>query len=511
MRWMPMTCALAFACTPHIRGPCRWSRHGRCLGSWCRPTLPHPMCTCKPPCVRDRALTPSGQKGWLTWSQAPWSKGEPERAHPSRCVRRCSSRAMPSSTGRKGAADVPTSMPSIKPRRASPSSTSVRPILEAATVSRLREEAAYGLSTGAADDEEHLAAQSDLALFEGHPYAHPVQGRHGVVSTLDEGDVRAFYDAHFVRRSVVLGIAGAASDQQVERFVEAAYGLGDGLPPDSARLAPVPVSGRSLWVVETDSDVVGYRFGHLLDVPRSHQDYPALYLAMTAFGCIARALGCCSAACAVRETNYGTYAYAEAFRERSGAAMQEQGVARNHSFFQLDSAYVAPECPVCAQARVWELDQLGKMASEKSASRTPKPTCAVRYRCWPGTKVAVWRMRWKRRLSACPTRWWGLRRPWSRSRWLRSTRHCAVTCVPRISTSSPWAGRPRSSSMRCSPGAHPDGLRRRECARGAGGHRRGRGRVFAWSGPSARAGRALRRRVEVGPGGHLSFRCVGRP
>ncbi len=61
-------------------------------------------------------------------------------------------------------------------------------------------------------DEVHperlTATLLELALFEGHPYGHPLEGRAGSLAVLGASEARAFHQARYVRGTVVVGLAG---------------------------------------------------------------------------------------------------------------------------------------------------------------------------------------------------------------------------------------------------------------------------------------------------------------
>lgn len=213
----------------------------------------------------------------------------------------------------------------------------VAPRFDADAVAQVREEATYAITDGLRSDEEHLAYQAlDAWLFEAHPYGHPVEGRAGVLGTLDADDVRAFHAGHYVRSATVIGVAGAASHAQVHRLMGRMEALSPAMAPEVALFKPLAVQGRSLRFVETGTDVVGFRFGFPTTVSRAHPDYPALLLAFTALGAHRQSFGTLFRELrGKRGLNYGTYAYLEPFQERGNAALPEQGVQRRQSFMHL--------------------------------------------------------------------------------------------------------------------------------------------------------------------------------
>lgn len=213
----------------------------------------------------------------------------------------------------------------------------VAPRFDPTVVERLRDDAVAALTVGVADDEEHLAMLAlETWLFEGRPYGHPEVGRHGALPQLGAAQVRAFWDQHYLPGATVLGVAGAADEALVGSLV-ARWSERPDLPfRHEPLLRPLAVEGRELLVVDTGSEVVGFRLGQLLEVDRSHPDWPALVLAFTAFGAHRQSFGVLFRSLrAERGLNYGTYAYVEPFRERGDAALAEQGVLRRQSMLHL--------------------------------------------------------------------------------------------------------------------------------------------------------------------------------
>lgn len=211
------------------------------------------------------------------------------------------------------------------------------PRFETEAVERLRTDALQRLEKGVFSNEEQLAQEVlDGWIFEAHPYGHPVSGRTGVLPLLDATSAQAFHRGHYVRASTVVGVAGAVDDALQEALASRLVGLGTTMTPDSPLQQPLPVDGRSLLVVESGTPVTGFRFGHPIEVGRDHEDFPALYLAMTAFGAHRQSFGTLFRELrGARGLNYGTYAYPEYFRERRGPAQQEQGVLRSQATFSL--------------------------------------------------------------------------------------------------------------------------------------------------------------------------------
>jgi len=235
------------------------------------------------------------------------------------------------------------------------------PRFDEADVIRLREEAEFAVSEGILGDDEALGeAVFHSVLYEGHPYAHPIEGRAGVLPTLDAADARAFHDAFYVRRNMVVGIAGAYTPEAkaaLEERLEAVPGV---QPPDMARMAPPRREGRDLTVVSTSTPVTGFHAGHLVELDRNHPDWPAMHLAMTTMGAHRQSFGRLFRSIrSARGLNYGDYAYVEAYVQQGWEPTPENGVLRPTNHFYLWLRPTSTENgPFALKLALHELDAL---------------------------------------------------------------------------------------------------------------------------------------------------------
>lgn len=212
-----------------------------------------------------------------------------------------------------------------------------QPRFDAADVERARDRAIHAVTDGLLGDEEALAAEVlDAAVYEGHPYGHPVDGRAGVLPLLDAADAAAFHRGHYVREGMWVGIAGGYDDvllADLQRRLEAVPATRG--PGPLALVGPAPITGRSLVAVDTDTPVTGVRFASPTALDRTSPDYPAMWVAVTALGAHRQSFGRMFGAMrADRGLNYGDYAYVEPYVER-GSPMPEQGVLRQHNLFSV--------------------------------------------------------------------------------------------------------------------------------------------------------------------------------
>lgn len=204
------------------------------------------------------------------------------------------------------------------------------PRFDDADVVRARDAAVYGVTDGLLASEEQLAFEAfNTWVYEGRPYGHPVEGRAGALPTLTSEDVRAYYASHYVRESVVVGVAGAYDDAWKAKLDERLAALPGKVAPELVLAEPVAVEGRSLLALDTETPVTGYYFGVPYNMDRADPDYAALYLAFTALGEHRQSHGHLFRTLRTdRGLNYGDYAYMEPYVQRGGASMPEQGTAR---------------------------------------------------------------------------------------------------------------------------------------------------------------------------------------
>ncbi len=193
----------------------------------------------------------------------------------------------------------------------------VAPAFDELQVDRLRNEAREALSKQwPREDQEELGkAVLDYATFgPTHPYSHVEEGKLKSLNKLDRPAVQNFYKQNFTADRITIGMAGRV-DAKLRSWVEVAL---KGLPKSKHKPVLVPeaplVTGLDLWIVKGDFEGTGIHFGSAIPVTRSHADFPALYLAATAFGKHRSFVGRLMRV--VREErglNYGAYSYAEDF------------------------------------------------------------------------------------------------------------------------------------------------------------------------------------------------------
>jgi zinc protease len=126
-----------------------------------------------------------------------------------------------------------------------------KPAFEGNEIARLRRETLAELVESRDSDRTLANLAFRRALFAGHPYARSAVGRPSTIGGIERDDVVAAYEKHFVRGDIVIGFAGAITEDEAKRLGESIAAA----IPDGPRLAmkppePVKKEGRRLIFVD---------------------------------------------------------------------------------------------------------------------------------------------------------------------------------------------------------------------------------------------------------------------
>jgi zinc protease len=186
-------------------------------------------------------------------------------------------------------------------------------------------------------DDAKLAAQVfEDFLFRRHPYGHLVQGKISSVGSFTREDVRQFYDKHFLRNNVILGIAGDFDDRIRNAFVSDLSRLEEGkLSPDETIL-PQLLSKKVLLIEKEGRAQTQLRIGHPLTITREEPDFIPLYLANTYLGKHRESLGrLFQTVRSARGLSYGAYSYVEHFQQAGWSKLAEPNIPRQAQYFSM--------------------------------------------------------------------------------------------------------------------------------------------------------------------------------
>jgi zinc protease len=238
----------------------------------------------------------------------------------------------------------------------------LRPGFAASDFERNREQhlAALTNSLRAGSDETlGLEALQD-AVYAGHPYGHPVAGTVAGLKSITLDDVRQFYQQHFTRANLLLGIAGGYPADFPARLQHSLLALPAGQAQRAGLPPPPPVQGRHIELVEKQTGSVGIHFGYPLPLDRSKPDYYPLMVANSALGEHRTSTGrLMSELRGLRGLNYGDYSYIEFLPSPPAVTFPPPGVPRRQQYF---SVWIRPVAPDDAQfalrAALWQLAKL---------------------------------------------------------------------------------------------------------------------------------------------------------
>ncbi len=166
------------------------------------------------------------------------------------------------------------------------------------------------------NNEEELGRERLSAwVYSGTRYGYPSLGTVAGLKAVTLDDVKAFAAKHYTRANLVVGLAGATTDELVAKLRARLAQLPAGAA-EAATAKPVGRKAKGLEVelVKKDTRSTAISFGFPTEVTRSHPDFAALNVARAWLGehrsSMARLY---QRIREVRGMNYGDYAYIEAF------------------------------------------------------------------------------------------------------------------------------------------------------------------------------------------------------
>ena len=202
------------------------------------------------------------------------------------------------------------------------------------------------------NDEELSKVALDGLLYEGHPYGHFTGGTEQGLNALTLDDVKAQWKSTFTQDRLIIGLAGAVDDAlaaQVKTTLSA-------LPVTGALRAPLPIArgpqGLTL-IIERDTTSTAGSFGFSTPLRRDSPEFLSLFIAMSYFGEHRQEHGVLYQE--VRERrglNYGTYAYAQHYRQDGSDSLPRPNILRSQQDVTIWLRPVGPDKAVFATRTV---------------------------------------------------------------------------------------------------------------------------------------------------------------
>lgn len=185
------------------------------------------------------------------------------------------------------------------------------------------------------NDEELGKVMLDALLYAGHPYGHAVVGTESGLSAATLDDATAHWRAMFTQERLVIGLAGAVDDALGARLKARLSAL----PAAGAPVVTVPpapaVKGQTL-IIRRDTASTAGSFGLSWPLRRSDPDFPLVFLGLSYLGEHRQEHGVLFRELRDRRgLNYGTYAYAEHYRQDGWHSIPRPNIVRSVQDFSL--------------------------------------------------------------------------------------------------------------------------------------------------------------------------------
>lgn len=209
------------------------------------------------------------------------------------------------------------------------------------------------------NDEELSKAALDALLYPDHPYRHFTAGTEAGLAAITLDDVAQKWKTAFTQDRLIIGLAGPVDDALSQRLVKALSAL----PKEGAvraALPPAPGPMGRVQIVQRDTASTAGDFGFSLAVRRDSPDFVPLFIAMSYFGEHRQEHGVLFQELRdKRGLNYGTYAYAQHYRQDGWSAIPRPNVLRSEQDLTIWLRPVQPANAVFATRGVlYFLEQL---------------------------------------------------------------------------------------------------------------------------------------------------------
>jgi len=203
---------------------------------------------------------------------------------------------------------------------------------------RLKQDALDSITkTLRGNDDEDLGKQAMATLlYRGHPYGYPTPGTVAGLTAITLDDVKRFYEQHFTRQRLILGIAGGYPDNFPEAYAARLAAL-PAVGKPRANLPPPPSSqGMEFLLVEKPAHGNAISMGHTLDVTRADDDFYPLAVAASYLGEHRTFNGILMLNMRQkRGLNYGDYAYVENFIQDGWSTFPQPNNPRRQQHFEI--------------------------------------------------------------------------------------------------------------------------------------------------------------------------------
>lgn len=209
-------------------------------------------------------------------------------------------------------------------------------------------------------DEELGKAVFKSFAYRGTPYEKNIRGKVSNLEKITLEDVKEFYQAHFCRDSLIVGISGNFPDTLQQQIKTDFSQLPSGTVGPRKSLVPEEIKGLQLTIVEKPGDSTGIHIGFPIKLMRKDPDFHALFLANSWLG--EHRHSASHLYMVIRERrgmNYGDYSYIEDFPNGGRRQFPPTNVYKNPQLFEIWIRPVETDKRIFAlRAALRELKQL---------------------------------------------------------------------------------------------------------------------------------------------------------
>lgn len=203
-------------------------------------------------------------------------------------------------------------------------------------IEKMKEDQINAIENIKQDDTELAKEVFENFLFRGHPYGHLVQGKVSSVRSFTREDVLDFYNKHFLRNNIILGIAGDFDDNIRNAFKSTLSQLKEGELTSGETIVPQLVGKKVLILEKEGRAQTQLRIGHPLTITRKDSDFIPLYLANIYLGRHRESLGrLYQTVRSERGLCYGAYSYVEHFQQAGWSKLAQPNIPRQAQYFSM--------------------------------------------------------------------------------------------------------------------------------------------------------------------------------
>ncbi len=185
-------------------------------------------------------------------------------------------------------------------------------------------------------DEELGKATLYNSIYEGTPYANPIQGTEAGLNSITLEDVKSFYTKYYNRSNFVMGIGGGFEKEIVVTLWNDLANLPVGNIAVAPKINPKEITGKELVVVDKGAASTAISIGFPINIVRGQRDWYALAVANSWLGEHRNSSShLYQVIREIRGLNYGDYSYIEHYPNGGSLNKPPVNVPRRQHIFEI--------------------------------------------------------------------------------------------------------------------------------------------------------------------------------